>query len=73
MATPDVINPVDFTHHVAAAPQAALDRKSGQHNVRTVMNYYKDPEDGTPPTPFYVEYESFPCYGLNALAIMCPH
>lgn len=60
MATPDVINPVDFNHHVAVGPQATLGRKSGQHNVRTVMNYYKDPEDGTPPTPFYVDRPAGP-------------
>jgi hypothetical protein len=23
------------------------------------MNYYKDPEDGSPPAPFYVEYVKF--------------
>lgn len=73
MATPDVINPVGFAQHVATAPPAALDRKSGQHNVRTVMNYYKDPEDGTPPTPFYVEYESSSYHQPNAPAIMCPN
>lgn len=70
MATPDVISPVDITQHAAIAPSVVLDRKPGQHNVRTVMNYYKDPEDGSPPAPFYIEYGPFPSYESNAFAFV---
>ncbi|KAL2159074.1 hypothetical protein VTH06DRAFT_2833 [Thermothelomyces fergusii] len=35
-------------------PHTTGDGPSGQHNVQAVMNYYKDPEDGTPPAPFYI-------------------
>ncbi len=37
---------------------AAPSRKPVQHNVHTVLNYYNDPEDGTPPAPFYVGHVS---------------
>lgn len=55
MATADVIRPVDFAPPKTVVSSAALEEKSAQHNVRTVLNYYNDPEDGTPPAPFYVE------------------
>lgn len=58
MATADVIRPSDFTRQEPVISSAALQQKPVQHNVRTVLNYYKDPEDGTPPAPFYVEYVS---------------
>ncbi|KAK4031481.1 hypothetical protein C8A01DRAFT_51447 [Parachaetomium inaequale] len=39
----------------AAAPPTVLDEKPGQHNVQTIMNYYKEAEDGSPPAPFYID------------------
>jgi len=27
-----------------------------RHDVQTVMNYYLEPEDGSPPAPTYIEY-----------------
>ena len=58
MATADVIRPTDIARQEAPVLSAAPDRKPAQHNVRTVLNYYKDPEDGTPPVPFYVGHVS---------------
>jgi hypothetical protein len=59
MATADVIRPTDFAPQDAVLSSAVLEQKPAQrHNVRTVLNYYNDPEDGTPPVPFYVEYVS---------------
>ncbi|KAL2259719.1 hypothetical protein VTK26DRAFT_6510 [Humicola hyalothermophila] len=43
MATVDVASPTTLVK----------DATGQQHNVRTVMNYYKDPGDGTLPAPFY--------------------
>jgi hypothetical protein len=57
MATADVIQPTDVAEQRRLV--VALEVPGGkpmQHNVRTVLNYYKDPEDGTPPAPFYVGY-----------------
>ncbi|KAL2171290.1 hypothetical protein VTG60DRAFT_3177 [Thermothelomyces hinnuleus] len=54
MAAADVINQAALGRHVDTAPHTTVDRPSGQHNVQAVMNYYKDPEDGTAPAPFYV-------------------
>ncbi|KAK4126858.1 hypothetical protein N657DRAFT_640720 [Parathielavia appendiculata] len=51
MATPDVVRPAVFTPRVVEPAVAP----SSKHNVRTVLNYYKDPEDGSPPAPFYVD------------------
>lgn len=34
-------------------PRAA-DSKLSKHDVATVLNYYKDPGDGSPPAPSYV-------------------
>jgi hypothetical protein len=58
MATADVIRPSGFAPQEAIVSSAVLEQKPAKHNVRTVLNYYKDPEDGTPPAPFYVEYVS---------------
>ncbi|AEO55832.1 hypothetical protein MYCTH_2057467 [Thermothelomyces thermophilus ATCC 42464] len=59
MAAADVINQAALARHVDTAPHTTVDRPSGQHNVQAVMNYYKDPEDGTPPAPIYVGYDKY--------------
>jgi hypothetical protein len=41
-----------------AVSSAVPDKKPARHNVRTTLNYYKDPEDGTPPAPFHVAYDT---------------
>ncbi|KAK4106121.1 hypothetical protein N658DRAFT_490728 [Parathielavia hyrcaniae] len=51
MATPDVARPAVFTPR-DVEPSVVL---SSKHSVRAVMNYYKDPEDGSPPVPFYID------------------
>lgn len=56
MAAADVINQTTLDRHVDGKLHTTVDRPLGQHNVQTVMNYYDDPGDGTPPAPFYVEY-----------------
>jgi hypothetical protein len=56
MATADVVRPAVLPPQDAVVQSAAPSRKPAQHNVHTVLNYYKDPEDGSPPAPFYVEY-----------------
>lgn len=56
MATADVIRPTDISRRGAIAASVAPEQKPVQHNVRSVLNYYKDPEDGTPPAPFYTKY-----------------
>ncbi|KAK4244602.1 hypothetical protein C7999DRAFT_43749 [Corynascus novoguineensis] len=54
MAAADVINQAAFAHHAGVAPSTTTDRPSKKHNVRTVLNYYNDPEDGSEPAAFYV-------------------
>ncbi|KAK4144249.1 uncharacterized protein C8A04DRAFT_11585 [Dichotomopilus funicola] len=55
MAAADVINQAAFAPHSAIDSAIVPQPASGPHHVRdTVMNYYDDPNDGTPPTPYYV-------------------
>ena len=53
-----VLRPTDVARQEAPVSSAAPSRKPVQHNVHTVLNYYNDPEDGTPPAPFYVGHVS---------------
>jgi hypothetical protein len=46
MATADVITP--------GIQSALFGQKPQQHNVQTALNYYKAPEDGSPPAPYYI-------------------
>ncbi|KAL2127970.1 hypothetical protein VTI74DRAFT_9907 [Chaetomium olivicolor] len=54
MATAQVLQPAAFTQTEDTIRQAVPSQIPTQHNVRTIMNYYKDPEDGTAPAPYYV-------------------
>ncbi|KAK0716260.1 hypothetical protein B0H67DRAFT_539203 [Lasiosphaeris hirsuta] len=54
MATADVANPV--APSVGERVEPYLDeKKTGTHDVHTIMNYHKDNEDGSPPHASYVD------------------
>ncbi|GAB1313742.1 hypothetical protein MFIFM68171_03952 [Madurella fahalii] len=54
MAAVDVINATASTDKADMVPSVHPLETPQKHNVHTVMNYYKDPGDGSPPAPFYV-------------------
>ncbi|KAK3905520.1 hypothetical protein C8A05DRAFT_30685 [Staphylotrichum tortipilum] len=54
MAAAEVIRPQVIPDHGPLISTTPLGPEPKQHNVRAVLNYYKDPEDGSPPAPFYV-------------------
>ncbi|KAK3360515.1 hypothetical protein B0T25DRAFT_535800 [Lasiosphaeria hispida] len=54
MATADVANPV--APSIGERVEPYLDeKKTGTHDVHTIMNYHKDNEDGSPPHDSYVD------------------
>jgi len=52
MAAADVANPV--APALSEKIEPFQDKAKGKHNVRTVLNYYLEPEDGSPPQPSIV-------------------
>lgn len=68
MAAADVINQAAFAHHAGVAPSTTTDRPSKKHNVRTVLNYYNDPGNGSEPAAFYVAYVCSSTYLLTYLS-----
>lgn len=60
MATAQVAQPVAAVATDGGTIQSQVSSPQVQsqqpHNVKAVMNYYNDPEDGTPPPPYYVGY-----------------
>lgn len=52
MASPDVQLPISVPAFVAGGLSTASTTAS-PYDVDTVLNYYKDPEDGSPPHPTY--------------------
>ncbi|KAL2019170.1 hypothetical protein VTK56DRAFT_10042 [Thermocarpiscus australiensis] len=55
MATADVISPAAFPNNATSSiPSTPPSQKPQQHNVHTVLHYYRDPEDGSPPAPYYI-------------------
>ena len=52
MAAADVANPV--APALSEKIEPFQDKAKGKHNVRTVLNYYLQPGDGSPPQPSIV-------------------
>ena len=41
-------------HSTTFEPLTAVPTGSTKHHVQTQLNYYKEPEDGSPPAPTYI-------------------
>jgi hypothetical protein len=66
MAAADVASlPILPEGHAVVVPGTQQREEAQKHNVQTVLNYYKDPEDGTPPAPFYIRYVKGPTLPLT--------
>jgi hypothetical protein len=51
----NIISNVDSLRYEDAAPVISTEeRKPGLHDVDTVLNFFKDNEDGSPPHPTYI-------------------
>lgn len=54
MASAAVQQPVGHTLGQVVEP-LAQETKVPKHDVTTELNYYLEPEDGSPPAPYYVK------------------
>lgn len=55
MATAAVQHQPGYTPDQLVEPLKS-DNKETRHDVATILNYYKEPADGSPPAPTYVGY-----------------
>ena len=53
MASVETSNPV--APQIATPVEPFQDTKRERHNVKAILNYHKEAEDGSPPAPTYVE------------------
>jgi hypothetical protein len=53
MASADVARPIAPT--ISERVEPFQDKSNTRHDVQTVLNYYLEAEDGSPPAPTYVE------------------